>query len=468
MPSASLKNRPSTGKPPAAPDKLSPAQARKWLWVIVAFAFGYKLLSLSFILGNLQGYGLERMGWDSPTYYQPAMAMAHGAAFHSEVRTPGYPAFLALIYSLTGDPNPISNLNLLAIFLAQSALLSLGCIPIFYAVRHLTQSDRLALLGAFLWAVNNSARYYALMVLTEALTAFLLCLLVYALARAVRENRLIWHALLGGLMFLLTLIRPSVSLLAVPTGIGLLLNAWAIRKERNGKRFAAMAVLLLVLPLSCPTLWAWRNAAVEGKRYYCRLSMFGAYAFGVAIPAGMSEGKDPEAVHAAAWNEFFRLLDRMPPDTMDRMYKERMIADLKRHPTAVASYLVKSMAYFWLPTMNKPLGNYQYRDELKPAFWRKISPRDRTIYAFYLINSIVEFVALAAMTLMILSLFLPGGRPSLPSQQGFAFVSLLIFAYWLLVHSLSARYCGARFLFPLVPLIITAAAVGLSARRRTA
>ncbi|MBW3624235.1 MAG: hypothetical protein KY468_12585 [Armatimonadetes bacterium] len=465
--------------PGPLPTRRTPAVPRYRLWLAVAVIGGFlfKLLSLLFIAHDLRGYGLEPMGWDSPSYYEPAMTLARSFTFHSEVRTPGYPAFLALIYALTRDPNPVSTLNLSAVFIAQSLLLSLGCLPIAGAVRRLTGNERLAVGGAFLWAFNNSARYYANIILTEAWATFLACLWVYALVRIYTEAKthrelprtkgepsvVLWYGLCGLLMFLLTLVRPSASLLAVPVALGLFLHAYFLRGERSPRRYLSLVALALVLPLSSQWAWATRNAVVEGKRYYCRLSAFGIYAFGVALPYDMSRGISAEASHTRSWDEFFRLLDKTSPEEMDRMYKERTLAALKERPAPIAAYLAKSSLFLFLPTLNKPQGKHQYRDTVRPAFWKRLAWKDRALYAFYLMNSAVEMLFIIGITGLIAGgILLLRRLPRLP-QQGFMLATALVLLYWIPIHAVSSRYAApGRFLLPVVPMMIVAAAVVLA------
>src|SRR5205085_9237393 len=117
--------------------------------------------------------------------------------------------------------------------------------------------------------------------------------------------------------------------------------------------------------------------------------------------------------------EFFRLLPTASPAALDRMYRDRTVAAVERHPKAIAAYLVKSSLYLLEPTMNKPLGHYHYLDTLRPGFWRTRSRGEKALYAFYLANSAVELAALLAMLALIAGSCLPGHRSRDPAQRGF-------------------------------------------------
>jgi hypothetical protein len=442
---------------------------RRTLCSIVGFGFLLKLLSLALVAGHLQLYGQQVGDWDSPTYYNPGLTLARHFTFHSEVRTPGYPAFLALIYALTRDPNPISNFNLSTIFILQSAILSLGCLPIASAIKRLTGNERLALLGAFVWAINNSARYYSILILTEALAASMMCLFAYTLVRAVKERQVVWLGATGLLMFALTLVRPSISLLAIPVTVGYLAYIVFLRKDRNPKEIVSILVLLLLLPLSSQWLWSYRNYHLEGKWYYCRLSSSGVYAFGVAIPVGLSEGKTPEQTHMEVWYEYFRLLPVMTPQAMDQMYKDRIKEAIRTHPLPIAKYFLKSCVFLFIPTLNKPFDpKIRYRDLLKPSFYLHLSLGERTKYLFYLANSILEFVLLMGIMALILSYSLPKRLPTDPARRGWFWLVLLMLAYWIPIHATSAQYAFTRLLFPLMPVLIIGAAVALAERQEKA
>jgi hypothetical protein len=439
---------------------------RRTLYAIVGFGLFLKLLSLAFIFGHLQLYGQQVGDWDSPTYFNPAMTLAHRFTFHSEVRTPGYPAFLALIYALTRDPNPISNLNMTVIFVIQAVILSLGCFPVASAIKRLTGNERLALLGAFVWAINNSARYYSLLILTEALAATMMCLFAYTLVRAVKERRTIWLGATGLLMFLLTLVRPSISLLAVPVTVGYLTYTVLLCKDRSAKGIVLVLALLLLLPMSSQWLWSYRNYRLEGKWYYCRLSTSGVYAFGVAIPVGLSEGIPPEQTHMNVWYEYFRLLNVMSPQDMDRMYMNRVREAIRTHPVPIAKYFLKSCVFLFIPTINKPLDpKIRYRDMFKPSFYLHLPSGERAKYLFYITNSLIELVCIMGIMALILSRSLPKRLPTDPTRRGYFILVLLMLAYWIPIHATSAQYAFTRLLFPLMPVLIVGAALALAERQ---
>ncbi len=446
-------------------DALTPSRARRLLALSVMAGFVWKLASVLIVLHSLPVYAVS--GWDPGSYFIPAMEWAHGQGFHSEFRTPGYPAFLALLFRLTGDPNPISPRNLVWIAVSQSALLSLGGIPVYAAVKRLTANERVALLGAFVWGFNNSARYHAGLVLTEALTASLMCAWVYALVRCFHEPKRLWFAITGLLMVALTLTRPSTALLAVPVGCGFVWDYVSRRREDRRPRTLLIALILAVaLPLMVPGLWAMRNQRVEGERYFTRLSVFGVYAYSFGSAVDVSRGKEPD-FWGGYFGEFFRRTRTMTPQAMDTMYRERCAVILKRNPRAVAKQFFASVVFLFLPSLNSPPGLERVRDTLKPSFWRTLPPSERPLYLFYFLNSALELALTLAMVALCVTSVQRRNRPRSPEARAFMGTAALAFTYWILIHAIAGRYAGCgRFLFPAVPLLIVAAAGALDARGR--
>jgi hypothetical protein len=348
-------------------------------------------------------------------------------------------------------------------------------------VRRLTGFRSFALLIAFLWAFHNSARFFSHWVLTEALSATLMCVFTYALvrgllegdprrdnatvslpssgnarARNVKKYPLLWFGVAGAVMFLLAWVRPSCSLLAIPVCAGVLFTHFFLyRRRRQG---VALVMLLLIFPLSSQEIWALRNYVVEGQWYFCRLSVFGVYAYGFGIPIDMSKGKSYVEAHHHVWNEYYPALDWMSPQAMDELYRVRMGSELRQYPGVVLSHYLGSAPMLFVPTLPIiPIG-------ITPPFteWSRLPWNWSGMNRFLLLNSIGEF----ATTCWILGMLGVGlffrRRWANPSQQGFFITVLLVFAYWIAVHAISARYTGyigaARFFLPLVPLLLVGAA----------
>lgn len=462
-------------------------QYRRDLRLIVIAGVLFKLILLWIQVGPLGIYDQSTFFGvyvpDSGSYYGPAVTLAQSFTYHSTDRTPGYPAFLALIYFLTRDPNPTSNLNLATVFAVQSLLITLGCLPLAGAIRRLTGFQSLAIVGACLWAFDNSARFYAAWVLSDALAATLVCCLAYAIVRALKDGEptradgcaagspgskeagamrtgrkvsLFWFAVTGAVMFALTLVRPSCSLLAIPVGGAMLYAHFGLYRRR--RQWLAMAALLLALPFASQTLWALRNYLVEGQWYYCELSTFGVYAYGVEIPIQLSTGKAWMPAHDAVWSDYERKLISLSPRAVDRVFRRRAWSEFKKHPGVVITSYLASIPYLFTPTV--PLVPYGITPPVSE--WAGLPWQWRGIDVFLLLNSIFEFVTTCGLLAMMVTGLLSWRRQSDLAQKGAFVTALLAVIYWILVHTISDRYTGflggSRFFFPIIPVLILAAA----------
>lgn len=118
------------------------------------------------------------------------------------MRTPGYPAFIALIYMIFGEKN-------LPVILIQ-ILISLGTIAITYFIARKLWNSRVALASVALLSLDVNSFLYSQMLLTETLFTFLL---VAAIAFGVwlilgKEGWKRYALLLGTFIALATLVRP--------------------------------------------------------------------------------------------------------------------------------------------------------------------------------------------------------------------------------------------------------------------
>ena len=128
---------------------------------------------------------------DQGGYQQLGAAMARAAAssraspsrrsFIPEViRTPGYPAFVAVIYRLFGE-------HTLPVAIAQALVFALICL-IVYAIAKRVAGDRTATLAAVMTALFPPLPYYGALVLTEVWTTFMMVLACLVCLRAIQQR----------------------------------------------------------------------------------------------------------------------------------------------------------------------------------------------------------------------------------------------------------------------------------------
>ena len=185
-----------------------------------------------------------------------------------DIRAPGYPAFLAGIYSIFGE-------SARAVMLTQVGLDVLTCVlaaGIAVVIAPKASRSRVALAALWLAAVCPFTANYTAVVLTETLATFLTALALLVLLEAMREARLFAEEaqtaresgasnsirwLLGGIVAGFgTLVRPETPLLLAGVGVVLVI-CW--RRPADWAKLARAAALMAV-GLALPLMpWAARN-----------------------------------------------------------------------------------------------------------------------------------------------------------------------------------------------------------------
>lgn len=217
---------------------------------------------------------------DTPIYQQ----LAHNWLTHGiygldilgrltevDMRTPGYPAFLAAIYTVFGE-------SARAVMFAQAFVDVLMCVLVAAMAAVLAPREsrrRVALAALWLAALCPFTANYTAVVLTETLTIFLSALALLVLMEALRglrpPKRIVSTAemspnmrwLMGGIVVGFgTLVRPETPLILAAAG-AVLLGCWW--RPKNWTKLVR-AGLLMAVGLTLPLLpWAARNWRVLHK-----------------------------------------------------------------------------------------------------------------------------------------------------------------------------------------------------------
>jgi hypothetical protein len=127
------------------------------------------------------------------------------------LRTPIYPAFLAVVYRLAGDSH-------LAVALAQTAIFVMTCLVVF-AMGRWIGGPALGGAAAIATALFPPLPYFAALVLTELWTTFVFTLTMWMLVRAVHRRRAADFAWLGLLAAASALSRPVFFLFLPVTAV---------------------------------------------------------------------------------------------------------------------------------------------------------------------------------------------------------------------------------------------------------
>jgi hypothetical protein len=189
-----------------------------------------------------------------------------------DMRVPGYPAFLAAIYSVFGE-------SARAVMIAQAGVDVLTCMVVAAMAAVLAPKasrPRVALVALWLAAICPFTTNYTAVVLTETLATFLTALALLVLVEAFRDERLgsapgldpgdmapgmRW--LLGGIVVGFgTLVRPEAPLILAGVGVVLVFLWWHPTNWRKLARAGIWMAVGLMLPL---LPWAARNWRVLHK-----------------------------------------------------------------------------------------------------------------------------------------------------------------------------------------------------------
>jgi hypothetical protein len=182
-----------------------------------------------------------------------------------DIRTPGYPAFLAAIYAVFGE-------SARAVMVAQAVVGVLTCFLVAAMAAVLAPKEsrrRVTLAALWLAALCPFTANYTAVVLTETLTIFLSALALLVLMEAMRgvrqaqglvaQTEVSWRMpwLMGGIVVGFgTLVRPETPLILAAAG-AVLVALW--RRPKNWPRLLQTGMLLSV-GLIFPLLpWAARN-----------------------------------------------------------------------------------------------------------------------------------------------------------------------------------------------------------------
>jgi 4-amino-4-deoxy-L-arabinose transferase-like glycosyltransferase len=384
---------------------------------------------------------------DDSVYDNLAWNMVTGHGFSNSVappyepmavRTPGYPAFLAVVYELEGrSPD--------AVRAAQIVLSVVTCVLVYLlALRFLRRSQAVA--AAALYAVLPAAAYYPSLLLTEANQALLVTLIVYCAYRCQESPcSARWYvgcvaALTSAIMF-----RPDYQLLMLPLFGALILVA----SHRRPVTYRSIAAVLLVVLLITP--WVVRNYVTFG-RYIGLSSGSGHTALAAKLEAeGLTGAKLDTALQQRYGQAFEKkygrrmtFLDGALPD-QDELRRREVVEFVKSNPLRYAKQSMARVVVLWQPRswsdavgVDGDLSEY-YTARRWPALAVKVG--------MLLLDACV--IGLAAVG-MVLGLF---------NWRRFAIVGVVI-VYSCVIYGLV--YSGARYRVPLLPLAAILAVYGAS------
>jgi 4-amino-4-deoxy-L-arabinose transferase-like glycosyltransferase len=236
------------------PSPISNLTGRRFLVLLLLAAFVVRLGALVALRNPRQFHGMQA-GHDAVEFNALGLNLADGKGYTitpgrpTSFRAPGFPIFLAALYSL-------SYANYLLVYLALCSLGAATCGILLFLSRELLTEDQ-ARIGAILATLYFPAIYLGTLFLSETLFAFCLAIGLLAFLRHLKSESLFYAVTAGIALGWGTLTRPFAMLL-LPAFIGLLIAA--------GKRTRRLSVLPLaafgLAFLSVIVPWTIRNYSV--------------------------------------------------------------------------------------------------------------------------------------------------------------------------------------------------------------
>src|SRR5262249_9759979 len=154
------------------------------------------------------------------------------------LRTPGYPAMLAIVYRTLGESHA-------AVAAAQSLLFVAICLMVMAIVAPLAGAEA-AFIAGLVTAAYSPFPYFGALVLTELPTACLLTLACWRTLAAMRIDTLRNFAIAGAAYALVALTRPGFVLLPV-AGAGCAWLCWVHARPAALARWAVLLVAFAVV-----------------------------------------------------------------------------------------------------------------------------------------------------------------------------------------------------------------------------
>jgi hypothetical protein len=198
--------------------------------------------------------GYQRLGAALATTGQFTRYAENDVFVPEVIRTPGYPAFVALIYLLFGVGND------LAVAIAQVFVFAAICWMVWHIARR-AADDRTAIVAAAMTALYSPLPYFGSLILTELWTAFMATAAILICLRAAQHGRLRDYVLAGGLFTATTMVRPAFVLMPFFFAIAVPL---LVREQRSAAALRGWAALVVTAALAL-TPWFAYNYINLGK-----------------------------------------------------------------------------------------------------------------------------------------------------------------------------------------------------------
>ncbi len=245
--------------------------------------------------------------------------------------TPGYPLFLAAVYSFAGllHTGPLTTVRII------QGIISIGSVFLVYLIARKGAGPAAGFLAAVLAVIYPSSFMANNRILTEVLYTFTLLGYILSLITAFERQALAYHALSGALLAVAVLVRPAAaSFLVVPYIVQFILR----------RNFRVVIGLLAAVTAFCLVMSPW------WVRNYLLFDKFIMFATQSGDP--ILRGTDP-------YDRYDRIgpsvVANVPPAEKTKVAFQRIKEGLKTDPWLwIKWFTVGKLSFLWL----KPWGVY--------------------------------------------------------------------------------------------------------------
>lgn len=376
-------------------------------------------------------------------------------------RTPGYPVFIAAIYSIFGE-------DYLFIVIAQ-ILISIGTILITYLVARTLRDPQTALLSALLLSMCVVSIEYSQLLQTETLFTFLLLIGVLYGIRLIlgkggwRKNTLF----LGITLALATLVRPIGYYLIFPVLIGsFILGKMICRRWRE----VVLLIFLVALPLVVLVGgWQLRNFLLTGSPEFSHIKGITILRYKAVSVIAKKDNLSREEACA-------KILESLPDaegmsqtELLD-FYTKMGLSIIRHHPLICLRLAIRNVVFMMLSPGDNHFARYiglikkseevirPWRDLFRLPFaefikrWLVDKKFQFAIFLFSMAHLLIVHTCASYSLWRII-------RAERPALVVHIFI-LGVIIYFLIISTMTEP--GARFRIPIMPLITIYAGDGLN------
>ena len=220
----------------------------KKIWCLLLFAFVVRILIfIRFQPWNDLVIQNQILIFDSLGYHNLALCIKHNFTFCGDAfRTPGYPFFISIIYSIFGSQPCVS--------IFAQIFLNLLSIILLYKIGKELFNEKVGFIAAILFSIDLHHTIYIYYILTETIytTIFLAALLFYV--KAIKTSSIKFFILTGIIYGISTLIRPISQYYIA--GIFLFTLMWYFNNWKNGVKLSVVLMLAYFVTIAP---WCFRN-----------------------------------------------------------------------------------------------------------------------------------------------------------------------------------------------------------------